>query len=103
MSSIGFCSAVIDPATGWTFEPRATPATPGSVTPARWHKKPLAALLAAGQHPDELTTALLRALPTRFNHDDLERSLAGLHHDLLIRPGTTETVEVRATAAVLGL
>jgi predicted GH43/DUF377 family glycosyl hydrolase len=92
VSSIGFCSAVIDPGTGWTFEKRTMPATTGTITPARWAKKPLTSLLAAEQYPDELTTTLLRALPARFSHDDLEIALAGVHHDLLMRPGAAETV-----------
>jgi predicted GH43/DUF377 family glycosyl hydrolase len=92
LSSIGFCSAVVDPKTGWTFETRTGPTTTGTVTPAQWGNRPLTSLLAAEQHPDELTTTLLRSLPDRFARDDLEIALAGVHHDLLMRPGAAETV-----------
>lgn len=92
LSSIGFCSAVVDPDVGWTFEPRTAPVTAGAVAPAPWRRKALASLLAARQHPDELTVSVLRSLPSRFTPEDLERALGRVHHDLLMRPGAVDTV-----------
>jgi predicted GH43/DUF377 family glycosyl hydrolase len=93
-SSIGFCSAIAGPGARWSFEPRRLPSTAGISRPARWTSTHLQAVLSDQGHIDELGAAVLHSLPDEFAGADLERTLAGLHHDLLIRPGAAATGEL---------
>jgi predicted GH43/DUF377 family glycosyl hydrolase len=94
ISSIGFCTAIVGPSHTWRFVPRALPATAGAAAPATWRRKHFRAVLADQAHLDELAEAVLHALPIEFESTDLERALAEMHHDLLVRPGSSATVDV---------
>ncbi|MCU1656369.1 MAG: glycosidase protein [Pseudonocardiales bacterium] len=94
VSSIGFCSAVVGPGERWSFSPRPSPIAAGTVSPTPWHKAHLRAALADQGHVDELAQAVLHALPVEFSGASLEQALAGLHPDLLSRPGAATTVEL---------
>jgi predicted GH43/DUF377 family glycosyl hydrolase len=94
ISSIGFCSAVIGPGPRFVFEPRALPVTTGEAIPASWRRAHLRAVLADSGTTDELRSAVLRILPANFDALDLERALADVHHDLLVRPGAMATVQL---------
>jgi predicted GH43/DUF377 family glycosyl hydrolase len=93
-SSIGFCEAVVGPGEQWEFEPRVRPVTGGEISSARWRRAHLRVVLADQGTVDELGGAVLRALPTQFDAADLEHALAGVHHDLLMRPGAVATAEL---------
>lgn len=93
ISSIGFCSAIIGPGTRWSFEQRPTPVSAAVITPGRWRRAHLRAVLADQGHPDELAEAVLHALPLEFEAIDLEHALAQMHHDLLTRSGSSATVD----------
>jgi len=97
ISSIGFCSAVVGPGAQWTFEPRLLPASTAETTPARWHRAHLHAVLADQGHLDELSSAVLHALPAEFEGADLERALAETHRDLLSRAGSAATADLLRT------
>jgi predicted GH43/DUF377 family glycosyl hydrolase len=94
ISSIGFCTAVTGPGAQWTFEPRPLPASVADTTPAIWRRTHLQAVLAGQGRLDELTEAVLHALPAEFQGVDLERALAEAHRDLLTRAGSAATVDL---------
>jgi predicted GH43/DUF377 family glycosyl hydrolase len=94
ISSIGFCSAVVGPGAQWSFEPRLLPVCVADITPAIWRQAHLRAVLADQGHLDELSEAVLRALPAEFEGADLERALAEAHRDLLTRAGSAATVDL---------
>lgn len=94
ISSIGFCSALVGPDDRFAFEPRPLPVSTGEATPATWRRAHLRAVLAESGTIDELRTAVLRLLPATFDALDLERALADVHHDLLVRPGAMATVQL---------
>lgn len=92
VSSIAFVSALVGPGERWSFEPRTLPVTPGAVSPGDWRKVDLAAVLADQGRIDELTTAVLHALPARFTGADLGRVMQATPTQLLHRAGSAETV-----------
>lgn len=94
ISSIGFCSAVVGPGAQWSFEPRLLPASVADTTPATWRKAHLRAVLADQGHLDELSEAILHALPAEFEGADLELALTTAHRDLLTRAGSAATVDL---------
>lgn len=94
VSSVGFCTAIVGPGASFRFEPRPLPVSAGETEPASWRRAHLRAVLADHGTVDELGGAVLRSLPTRFDSMDLERALAGVHHDLLVRPGAMATVQL---------
>jgi predicted GH43/DUF377 family glycosyl hydrolase len=93
-SSIGFCSAIIGPGETWTFEPRPRPVVSANVTPGRWQRAHLAAVLEDAGGTEELAVAVVSALPAEFSGLDLEHTLANTHPDLLTRPGASVIVEL---------
>ncbi len=94
VSSIGFCSAVVGPGAQWTFEPRLLPVSVADITPASWRTTHLRAVLADQGHLDDLTEAILYALPAEFEGADLERALAEAHPGLLTRAGSAATADL---------
>jgi predicted GH43/DUF377 family glycosyl hydrolase len=94
ISSIAFCGAVVGPGERFAFEPRDLPVSAGEVSAAPWRRAHLRAVLGDSDGIDELGQAVLRELPTRFDSVDLEKALAGVHHDLLARPGAMATVQL---------
>jgi predicted GH43/DUF377 family glycosyl hydrolase len=94
ISSIGFCSAIVGPGAQWTFEPRLLPVSGADITPASWRSAHLHAVLADQGHLDELSEAVLHALPTEFEGADLELALAQAHRGLLTRAGSAATADL---------
>jgi predicted GH43/DUF377 family glycosyl hydrolase len=97
ISSIGFCGAVVGPGAQWSFEPRRLPVSVADIAPARWRRGHLHAVLADQGHLDELTEAVLHALPVEFEGTDLEQVLARAPRDLLTRPGSAASVDLLRT------
>ncbi|MDQ2877392.1 MAG: glycosylase [Actinomycetota bacterium] len=94
ISSIGFCGAVVGPGAQWSFEPRRRPVSVADIAPASWRRAHLHAVLADQGPLDELTEAVLHALPTEFEGADLEQVLAQAPRDLLTRAGSAATVDL---------
>lgn len=94
ISSIGFCAAVIGPGSNWSFADRERPAVTGEPLPTSWSKAQLRAVLADQGSVDELSNALLHALPHHFDATDLERALARAPVDLLTRPGGPASIDL---------
>lgn len=97
ISSIAFCTAIIGPGASWTFLERDRPQVAGVALPTEWSNDQLRAVLidqAAHGEIDELSNALLGALPTWFDPTDLERALREAPVDLLTRPGASVSIEL---------
>jgi len=97
ISSIAFCTAVIGPGPSWTFLERDRPLATEVALPTEWSNEQLRAVLvdqAAHGEVDELSNALLGALPAWFDATDLERALGEAPVDLLIRPGASASIEL---------
>lgn len=99
-SSIEFCTAVVGPGPQWTFEPRPLPARVGVASTGRWRRRHFRTVLADYGPTDEMTQAVLRELPTEFGSMDLEHALAEVPRDLLIRPGTSVSVDRLRTLVI---
>jgi predicted GH43/DUF377 family glycosyl hydrolase len=94
VSTIGFASALVGPGTAWTFEPRSLPVVAGVSSAVRWQREHLRAVLVDQGRVDELAHGVLSELPDWFSAAVLHDVIAGVHHDLLARPGATETVNL---------
>jgi predicted GH43/DUF377 family glycosyl hydrolase len=94
VSSIGFCTAVVGPGPLWAFEPRARPVVLGTVSSARWTTGRLRAALEGHGALDEVSRALLHALPEDFDNGNLEDAVAGLYPELSLRPGGQERIDL---------
>jgi predicted GH43/DUF377 family glycosyl hydrolase len=97
ISSIAFCVAVIGPGPRWTFTDRERPVVAGEVSPGEWRNDQLRAVLT-DQAPlggvDELTNAVLCALPDHFNATDLERALGETPVELLTGPDAPAKIDL---------
>ena len=93
VSSIGFRSAIVGPGQQWFWSPASYPVSGGVVSPARWRRAHLRAVLADQGDTDELAEAVLRALPVRFTEADLDQALANIHPRLSSRPGAPATTQ----------
>ncbi|MBN9620655.1 MAG: glycosylase, partial [Actinobacteria bacterium] len=100
VSSIAFCTAIIGPGPTWTFTEREHPALAGVTSLAKWSNNQLRAVLtdqthAAAAHGDvdELSNAVLRGLPARFDAVDLEEAIAATSIELLARPGAAGGID----------
>jgi len=94
ISSIGFCEAIIGPGAQWSFTNRDLPVVTGETSPAPWSNEQLRAVLTDQGSLDELTNALLHALPDIFDATDLEHALTEAPTDLLTRPGGLASVDL---------
>jgi predicted GH43/DUF377 family glycosyl hydrolase len=94
ISSIGFCSAVLGPGPRWSFAPRELPLVAGAPCPAHWSNDHLRAVLTDQGDIDELSNAVLHALPAHFDAAALEQALATAPIDLLNHPGGQLTVDL---------
>lgn len=92
-SSIGFCTAVVGPGEAWTFEPRPSPMQVGAVSAGRWRRRHFRTVLLDQGPLDEMSRAVVQALPTEFGSLDLERVLGEVPRDLLFRTGTAQAVD----------
>jgi predicted GH43/DUF377 family glycosyl hydrolase len=103
ISSIAFCVAVIGPGASWTFSNREHPVVAGEVSLGEWSNDQFRAVLTAqaadaGQNAsggvDELTNAVLFALPDHFNATDLERALGETPVELLTGPDAPAKIDL---------
>lgn len=92
-STLEFVSAVVTEHT-WTFGGRGPAPVTGSVTAAALHHELFSHLARAGHEPDDLTAAVLAALPHRVGSQEVEDVLADIHPDLLLDPGASHGVGV---------
>lgn len=82
VSSIGFASAIIGPGIRWRFEERVMPAVPPVVTEGSWSRRVLREALEAEGRLNELSGAVVRALPTTFRSSEIEAAIGAVPAEL---------------------
>ncbi len=87
VSSIAFASAVIGPS-GWRFEPRAAPLVGAVVGEGEWTRPHFQDALEAAGRLNELSGAVVRALPATFRSSDVETAILDTPTDLSRRQVT---------------
>ena len=100
ISSIGFVSATIGPGSRWAFDERVLPVSTPTVSEGDWTKKHFKETLQGTERLNQLSHAVIRALPARFRAAEIEDAIRGLPIDLVQQPGTRlELDNIRAVAA----
>lgn len=100
ISSIGFTTVILGPGAALRVADRSGPLVTGVRHTAHHHRDILAAGLAEEGWDNEVSATVLDALPERFHDDDLERAMAEVPADLLVRSTTQKTLEqLRRTVA----
>ncbi len=82
VSSIGFASAIVGPGIRWRFEERAMPAVPPVVTEGSWSRPVLREALEAEGRLNELSGAVVRALPMNFRSSEIEAAIGAVPAEL---------------------
>jgi len=91
ISALEFTTAVVT-GTEWRFNPRDRGPIAGHVSSAPIDRELLGELIQAGREPDELTLAVLNALPQQVLGVDIEQVLADMSPDLLLHPEAYQRV-----------
>jgi predicted GH43/DUF377 family glycosyl hydrolase len=99
LSSIEFCTAVIGPGATWSFDPREVPLAPAVTTEADWDSATFQRAVEHHGRLNELARAVIQALPARFTSSDIERVLADLPGQLLLRSDARSQLEAIRLAA----
>lgn len=98
LSSIGFASAVVG-VDSWRFEPRALPLTRAATGDGPWSRMHFRRALSAEGPLNQLSNAVVRALPTEFSSSDIERAIVDAPADLTRSPRAHDDLEaLRALA-----
>ena len=86
ISSIGFAEAIIGADDSWRFAERATPLARPVIDAGQWSREHFRRTLADAGGLGDLASAVIGALPDRFDSGDMERAIAALPHQLSMRP-----------------
>lgn len=98
VSAIGFASAVVGPA-GWRFDERAKPLAQAAIGDGVWTREHFRRALASEGRLNQLSGAVVRALPDSFASSDVEAAIASVPADLSRRPDAHLDLElIRALA-----
>jgi predicted GH43/DUF377 family glycosyl hydrolase len=99
VSSIAFASAVVGPGAVWRFEPRESPLVQAAVGDGVWTRAQFRLALESEGRLNQLSGAVVRALPERFGTSEIETAIAAVPPDLVRRPESHLDLElVRALA-----
>lgn len=82
VSSIGFATAIIGPGRAWRFEERAMPAVAPVVSEGTWSRARLREALEAEGRLNELSGAVVRALPKTFASSEIELAIGAVPAEL---------------------
>jgi predicted GH43/DUF377 family glycosyl hydrolase len=82
VSSIGFASAVIGPGTTWRFEDRVMPPVAPLIGEGNWSRARLREALEAEGRLNELSGAVVRALPKSFRSSEIEVAIGAVPSEL---------------------
>ncbi|MEO6115027.1 MAG: glycoside hydrolase family 130 protein [Pseudolysinimonas sp.] len=99
VSSIEFATAVIDPVTGWTFEQRPMPLVAATITEGDWTRAHFRASLETEGRLNEVSGAIVRALPTSFRSSQIEAAISDVPIELGQRHDTRGGLDVIRTMA----
>jgi len=99
VSSIAFATAVLDPSAGWTFEERPLPLVTATVSEGDWTRAHFRATLETEGRLNEVSGAIVRALPTAFHSSQIEAAISAVPVELAQRHDTREDLDVIRTMA----
>ena len=99
VSSIAFATAVIDPDTGWTFEDRPLPLVAATVSEGGWTRGHFRAALESEGRLNEVSGAIVRALPSAFRSSQIEAAINVVPIELAQRHDNRGDLDVIRTMA----
>lgn len=100
ISSIAFASAIVGPGERWEFEERVGPLVSPVVGEGEWERARFRNMLEHEHHLNELSSAVLRALPETFTASGLEQAVATVPQQLrLHRDSAADMENLRRVAA----
>lgn len=99
ISSIAFATAVIDPVTGWSFDERPSPVVAATVSEGDWTRAHFRASLEIEGRLNEVSGAIVRALPAAFRSAQIEAAISDLPIELAQRHDTREDLDEIRTMA----
>ena len=94
ISSIGFAEAIIGADGSWTFAERAAPLTRPVTDAGSWSREHFRHALADVGGLGDLASAVLGALPDRFDSGDMERAITALPSKLSMRPNSRAPLQM---------
>jgi predicted GH43/DUF377 family glycosyl hydrolase len=99
ISSIAFATAVIDPVTGWAFDERPVPLVSATVSEGDWTRAHFRASLETEGRLNEVSGAIVRALPETFHSSQIEAAISDVPIELAQRHDTRGDLDVIRTMA----
>ncbi|MEO8261169.1 MAG: glycoside hydrolase family 130 protein [Pseudolysinimonas sp.] len=99
VSSIGFASAIIGPGDSWRFGDRAKPLAQAAIGDGVWSRTHFRRALETEGRLNQLSSAVVRALPKEFVSSDIETAIAAAPAELTRRPDAHLDLELLRTLA----
>ncbi|MCU1416502.1 MAG: glycosylase [Schumannella sp.] len=99
VSSIGFASAIIGPGRAWRFAERAKPLVQATIGDGVWSRVHFRRALESEGRLNQLSSAVVRALPDEFVSSDIETAIAAAPAELTRRPEAHRDLELMRTLA----
>lgn len=99
VSAIAFATAVIDPVSGWTFDERPVPLVAATVTEGDWTRAHFRASLETEGRLNEVSGAIVRALPSAFRSSQIEAAISDVPIELAQRHDNRGDLDVIRTMA----
>ncbi|MBW4031364.1 MAG: glycosylase [Acidobacteria bacterium] len=99
VSSIAFATAIVDTAREWRFEPRSEPLVSSLVTEGDWTREHFRACLETEGRLNEVSGAIVRALPPVFRSGEIEAAINDVPVELAQRFDTRGDLDVIRTMA----
>lgn len=85
VSSIGFVSAIVGTGDRWRFSDRATPLVQAEIGDGEWSRSEFRRALQSDGRLNQLSAAVVRALPERFTSSQIETAIAAVPPELTRR------------------
>jgi len=99
VSSISFSSAIIGPGDSWRFVERAKPLVQAAIGDGVWSRTHFRRALQSEGRLNQLSSAVVRALPAEFTSSEIETAIAAVPTDLTRRPEAHLDLELLRTLA----
>ena len=99
VSSIAFATAVVDPVTGWSFDERPLPLVSATVSEGDWTRAHFRASLETEGRLNEVSGAIVRALPAAFRSSQIELAISDVPTELAQRHDTRTDLDLIRTMA----
>ncbi len=99
VSSIAFATAIVNDVGGWQFETRPVPLVPSTVTEGDWTRGHFRACLESEGRLNEMSGAIVRALPAKFLSGQIEAAINDVPAQLAQRFDIRNDLDVIRTMA----